>query len=65
MLWCTLNLLASHVQTEDVNVEHALGRSVGTPSGCGKKTRSINKLCAAEPSNGSKKKSSVKKKQKK
>jgi hypothetical protein len=53
------------VQTEDVNVEHALGRSVGTPSGCGKKTRSINKLCAAEPSNGSKKKSSVKKKQKK
>jgi hypothetical protein len=36
------------------------------PTGCGKKTKSINQLCHVEPSSGKKeKKSSGKKKQKK
>jgi hypothetical protein len=29
-------------------VKQVLGRVVGKPTGCGKKTKSINKLCAAE-----------------
>ena len=47
--------LAVVVQTEqdpDVEevqqVKEVLGRAVGKPTGCGKKTKSINKLCAAE-----------------
>ncbi|KAE8783355.1 hypothetical protein D1007_43261 [Hordeum vulgare] len=53
-------------EVEEVHqVKHAevLGRAVGRPTGCGKKTRSINKLYVVEVENS--KKSSGKKRQKK
>ena len=52
------------MQTEEVG--HGQVQELRGPSGDGKKTKSINKLCAVEPSSKKKeKKSSGRKKQKK
>jgi hypothetical protein len=68
-----VNVKTKHflVVEEVQQVKHALGSAVGKPSGCDKKTKSINQLCAVEvqkekKSSGKKdKKFSSKKRQKK